>query len=497
MNDFLSEIRKFSTRGIISELSKISIDMLKNGKHFSNLKLLCRHKGVLRYVDVLLTAWDITSIEFLSVKYSNDFRGSHKKIELAVLVNSYRGYENKEQSLPLKKVGTDKIFMMLLGMTSEQFIFQERWRIFEKFNRDYHILWAAKNYRHRQKLDVNAITSELFDFSVDDYIAVLLTVFWLCSQNPEPLTAPEKLYKKKDATVLTKDNITKFVEYYSCSYDDLRESPLGRQLLYSKPFIKVSSGVCLSSSLFLVLMIVGNGLYWLTRDYYMKQKSNYFINAFGELFEDYIDELISKYCDEEKCYKIPEGKDKSADYFFDLGDLFMLVECKTSLLALNAKQQVPNIDNVNRFYERTIKESYKQLNSSYSEFAPSNNVPIVKVILLYDEFSNTNIIEEAVPEIFEKDRLCYVMTIHEFEILLYAHKHNPTKRDEFITQILENSKRDKKLPIGSVLEAVSLHLDNPHFEGDMNYFSKLIEYLGIQLRDEQIYHSDLNSPAGI
>ena len=72
-------------------------------------------------------------------------------------------------------------------MTSEQFIFQEQWRLFEKFNRDYHILLAAKNNKHRQKLDINAITNEVFGFSADDYIAVLLIVLWLCSQNPEPL----------------------------------------------------------------------------------------------------------------------------------------------------------------------------------------------------------------------------------------------------------------------------------------------------------------------
>lgn len=489
MSDFLSEIKRFPTCDIIRKLSDKSIVMFKSGEISLPIKLLCKPKGVWTYVDIPLLAWDIPSIEFLSVQKSNDYRRSRKKLDLGVLVNCYRGYEN-ENSPKLKGAGFDTILRTLLGMTSEQFIFQEQWRIFEKFNRDYHILLAAKNYRHRQKLDINAIVQEIFGFSADDYIAVLLTVFWLCSQNPEPLDVPEELYKNNDTTVLTKENITKFVKYYSCTYEDLRKSPLERQLLYSKPFIKTSEGAYLSSSLLLVEMIIGNGLYWLARDYYCRQNSSFFPNSFGEIFEDYIEEFASKYWEREKWNKLPEGKEKSADYLFDFGNLKMLVECKTSLLALDAKQQVPNIANLNKFFEKTIRESYEQLNSSYSEFAPSSNVPIIKVILLYDEFSNTNIIEESISDIFEKDHLCYVMTIHEFEILLYTHKNNPTKREEFISQILENNKRETRNTIGSILETISLHLENPHFEGDMNYLSKLLDYLGFQLRDEQTHLSD-------
>lgn len=477
MSDFLSEIRKIPTCDIIWNLSGMSINMFKSGKYQIPLKLVRNQSGVMRCANVKLLAWDIPSIEFLSVKYSNDYRNSHKKIQPALLVNYYREYANDLSSFP-ENADFNTILRAILGMTSEQFIFQEQWRIFEKFNRDYHILLAAKNYRHRQKLDINAITHEIFGFSADDYIAVLLIVFWLCSQHPEPLELSESLYRKNDTTVLTKENITKFVKYYSCTYEDLRELALGRQLLYSKPFIKTSKGEYLSSSIFLVEMIIGNGLYWLARDYYCKQNSFFFPNAFGEIFEDYFEELVLKYLDRKKWNKIPEGKKKSADYLFDFGNLKMLVECKTSLLALDAKQQVPNIDNLNKFFEKTIRESYEQLNSSYSEFAPSSDVPIIKVILLYDEFSNTNIIEESIPDIFNNDHMCYVMTIREFEILLYANKNNPTKREELISQIIENNKREKRLTVGSILETLSLHMENHHLEGDMDYFSKLMEYFG-------------------
>lgn len=483
MSDFISEIRKIPARDVIRNLSERSIVMFKSGKSELPLKLLCNIKGVQKLVDIPLWAWDIPSIEFLSVKYSNDYRISRKKPQLGQLVNSYRGYENEQQVIP-PKADSNIIFRCILGMTSEQFLYQELWKLFEKFNRDYHILLAAKGYKHREGFDINVITRATFGISADDYIAVLLIVFWLCSQHPNPLDAPENLYRKNDATVLTKKNIAKFVEYYSCTYEELRESTLGKQLLYSKPFIKTSNGTYLSSSLFLVAMIIGNGLYWLARDYYFKQNSFYFVNAFGEIFEDYIDELASQYMQTGKWQKIPEGDEKSADYLFEFKNLKMLVECKTSLLALDAKQQTPNIANLNKYFEHTIRESYEQLNSSYSKFAPSSKVPIIKVILLYDEFSNTAIIEQSMTDIFDCDRLCYVMTISEFEILLYNHKNNQTKSAQIISQILQNNTQEQKQSFGSILDKLSLYNNNGHFEGDMNYFYKLLDHFGIQLEDD-------------
>lgn len=115
---------------------------------------------------------------------------------------------------------------------------------------------------------------------------------------------------------------------------------------------------------------------------------------------------------------------------------------------------------------------------------PCSDVLIIKVILLYDEFSNTGTIEKSISEIFDNDSWCYVMTIREFEILLYSHKFNPTKREEFIAQFLQNYKREQMQSVGSILEAISLYNKNFHFQRDMNYFSKLLKYLGLQLKDE-------------
>ena len=119
--------------------------------------------------------------------------------------------------------------------------------------------------------------------------------------------------------------------------------------------------------MYLVAMMVGNGLYWLVRDYYFKQGTQKFVNAFGLLFEDYIKDLALNYCETSEYKVLSAGAKKGADFLFDFGMLQLLVESKSSLLKLDAKQQVPNMESTNTFFNRTISEAYTQLNSSYEE----------------------------------------------------------------------------------------------------------------------------------
>lgn len=298
MKNFISEIKKINTAGLIYEFSKISIDMFAKLECARDVELppILRYGKMQRPI-VQLLAWDFPNIAFLSVKESNDYRHANRVSTVGQLIDLYREYDNKHSAAEsIKNADADGLFRVLLGMTAEQFLYQNwRW-IFEKFNRDYYILLAATDFEHRGQIDTNTVVKDVLGYSADDYIAILLMVFWLCSKHPDPLSAPENLYCRKEDTILTRNNITRFIEYYSCTYKELRESSLGKQLLYSKPFVKTQKdGSYLSVSMFLVAMLVGNGLYWLVRNYYLKQGTQKFVNTFGLLFEDYIKDLAQKY----------------------------------------------------------------------------------------------------------------------------------------------------------------------------------------------------------
>lgn len=478
MRDFISEIKRINTDGIIFEFAKVSVDMFRDDEYRKPIDVMVTNYGITRKRQVCLSAWDILDIAYLSVIHSNDYRRKDDLPSIGRLVNLYRGYENKNSiAEELRRSNTDRTFRAILGMSAEQFQYENIGWIYEKFNRDYYILLAANSFAHRPLLDVNAISRELLGLSADEYIMVLLMIFGLCQHNPIPLEWYSKREEAEVPEILSRENITRVIKYYSCTYEALRNSPLGKQLLYAKPFIKTDKEqLYISCNMYLIAMLIGNGLYWLTRDYY-HEKGQYFPNSFGLLFEDYIKDLASRYCEDDEWGVIPQRKKKGADFFFDIGSVRFIIEAKSALLQLNARQQVPDLDMVDKFFERHIKESYKQLNNSSEEMQSSTSHQIIKAILLYDDFSNSAIIEKSMSEIFDHDTSCYVMTIRDFEILLYTHKHDKEKCDEVCNQIVTGVKglRERET-IGAILEKLGL-ISNHHLEKDMDFFAKIMGQL--------------------
>lgn len=398
MKNFVSEVKKINTDRLIYKFSEISIEMFKNNQCMRKVEIPVIRYGKRQKLIVQLSAWDIPNIVYLSVKESNDYRQADKVASIEQLVDLYREYDNEHSAAEsIKNADVDEVFRVILGMTAEQFQYQNLWWIFEKFNRDYYMLLAAKNFEHRSEIDINAVVKEVFGYSADDYVAILLMVFWLCSQHPDPLSAPENLYCRK-------------------------------------------------------------------------------------IFEDYIKDLATNYFESSKWDILSAGVKKGADFVFDFGSLQMLIESKSSLLKLDVKQQVPNLKSTDTFFNRTISEAYAQLNSSYAQINGKVDVPVIKIILLYDEFSNTAIIESSKREIFEKDPLCFVMTIRELEILLYFHRNDKVKEQQILDALLDSIKSDGVgKNIGAIYNELSIY-KNPHLDGEMDYFSKAMKYFGNNLQ---------------
>ena len=152
------------------------------------------------------------------------------------------------------------------------------------------------------------------------------------------------------------------------------------------------------------------------------------------------------------------------------------------LLNINVKQQIPDLNSVSNFFERTLKESYTQLNSSHSKYK-SNLKPTIKVILLYDEFSSTGIIEESVPEIFKEDTSCFVMIIRQLEILLYLHKNDPLKFDNLFDQIISaTAPYSKPMTFDAIFDELSIY-DNPHINDKLNHVNQIREHFSINFRE--------------
>lgn len=139
--NFISEIKKINTDGLIFRFAERSIEMFKAQESVTKVEIPVVRYGRSQRLRTVLSAWDIMSIDYLAVKYSNDYRDSEKKCSVGQLVDLYRNYDNEnhvphELENPALPLGN--VFRIILGMTAEQFQCSRMLWIFERFSRNYH-----------------------------------------------------------------------------------------------------------------------------------------------------------------------------------------------------------------------------------------------------------------------------------------------------------------------------------------------------------------------
>ena len=493
MKDFITFVKKYSTRDFIYLLSRISIEIYKKQLNHDDDEMNCCMKFPLdimefgfipKQVSVMLSAWDIQDMAYLSIRHSNDFRnGNLSSQDVGTIVNLYRGHENEHSNSEfLKDAALSEIFKFIMGMTYEQFKYQNlAWPI-QNFCRNYHILIGSSNINREKIIDINQITNELLGLNVDELLAVEIMILWLCSKNPDPLSAPETLYHRTETSVITKETLERVVAYYSITYEEVWNSPIGKQIFYSKPFvITKKSQESIMVSFYLLVMTFADGLYWLVRDYYRNNNlGQRFINAFGEMFEGYFEELASIYLDKKQWFKIPEQKKKSADYYVEFDDVILLFELKSGLLGIGAKQQVPDIQQIDTFYKRNILEAYEQLKNSEEEYCGEK--PILKIFLLYESATNMQIIMSSIPDIFVKDKGCYIMTIEDLEMLLATYQNDRENFKKVIHKLIRNENTEGKFE--SVLNVLNEYgaTGDMHFIDERDYFANILKRFGKDFR---------------
>lgn len=486
LKDFESYIKNYSTRDFIYFFSEVSIGLYKKQTNKSDEESECTitfpiniisHGFMHRQVSVTLEAWDIPNMAYVSIIKANDYRKEIMSEEKAgKVVGLYRKYENEHSNSEyIKKASLQEVFKLIMGMSYEQFKYQNLAWTYQNFNRNYHILIGSSKIKRDAIIDINEITKELFGLSADEYLVNVCCLLWLCSLRPDPLGAEEALYERWGNNIFTKNNLEKIIDYYTVTYDEVRKSQIKKQLFYSKPFvITQKKKETIMISMYLVQMLFADGLYWLIRDYYYKNgKGSGFVNAFGTMFEEYFKELADLYLTKDMWRKIPEQDKKSADFFVEFEDAVFLFELKSGLLGIKAKQQVPDIDQIDMFYKRNILEAYEQLKMSEKEY--QGEKPVIKILLLYESMTNTQMIMSSIPEIFFNDSRCYVMTIEDLEMMFATYKKDKGKFAKIVRTLVENQNNHGQ--ITSVLHILNDYdaVGDMHFIGERDYLAKIVE----------------------
>lgn len=486
MNNFVTLISKYKLNFLLDFLANASKKIFDTDKGFLEYNYYTPIGNYKKKTRILVTSWDLLEISYYAILYCNDnnLYIINSTNEFIILVNEYHIFNDEISKRHYDKFSEKKhnILYQLLGMSFEQFSCQEKTWIIEDFNRYYHIICKLANEHPEYMINTNDVIETEVNMQTDCFVQILVLIFCLAQKDKYILDIPESYYFQKQESILTYNNLKQVVDYYSTKYNNVRESKLGKQILYTKPFIITQNDKVFSPNFFLIPYTFSNGLYWIVINYYYKQNSQRFVTAFGHLFDIYIEELLNKYIRKENYKRIMENKEKSADFIIEFDKFVFIVEEKSSLLSLMSKNQLPDIELIDKFIQKNISQAIAQLDNS-SKHIITEKI-LIKVILLLENFRVPEVIEMIYPSELNKDKLLWIITIHEFERLLALYKNDPDIFNKVIDDKyhLELEKSNQGRTLTRLLSQYN-QSENEYIINEINYFEKFTTDIGKYLKN--------------
>ena len=345
--------------------------------------------------------------------------------ESLYLVDFYNDYLDKRDKNYLRK--KKDFFLYLFGFFGEQKKFQNALGYIDTFVREKYILDVISKRTHplnKYDIDIQREFYEATGYSTDDYASLLFLVWCYFTKGKVSSALTNEIIQIKNP-LFKIENIRNIVQKYSTTIEELTCNQLKRQGLYSKPFIKIGDEY-VASNPFLVLSLFSNCLYWVVRNVYLEKKSQHFINAFGAYFEIYVEEVLENCLSHGKYHKVEESKkEKRADWILNVGDFTIIIEQKSAIAAIEAKQNHPDLELMKKYMKNNWGEAIKQLHSTQIS---ENIKKCIKIILVYEDYYKSECIDEvfSLDDLPENDGTYWLISINEFEMLLDTYRSDPS-----------------------------------------------------------------------
>ena len=398
-------------------------------------------------LSVLISAWDLIDVAYNAVKTTNDFRGDKIQSENAFwfLCCANKDYMQKEESNLIEIIKEQPEFWFYTwGFAGEQIKLQEISEIYEKASRELYILLSIS--REVGGIDVPEAIRKEIGVEWEEVLSSIMLAGLGLNQR---ISIDTIIKKVKWDNCFKKESFIKVIDRYTTDYSEIKSSPLLRQIFYTKPFVKTKKGSLISINSFLNLCLYEHCLLWVARDYYRKQNKQDFTSYFGELFEKYFEEILSFYLEQEQFVKIPVGKKKRADWKVNIMNYSFLIEQKSTLLALGAKQQNSNYTVIGKYVNTTIVKALKQLEETEQFY---NDGQYIKIVLIYEDYLGMEILDTVFDMpgcTIKNDNMYWLVTISEMEMLLDIYRTDPklfeTIINEKIKREVEHSKLGKSI----------------------------------------------------
>lgn len=398
---------------------------------------------------IIIKPWLIPEIIYYSTKqndYKNALVGERQIKELYGL---YQNYDmDKEGEFVSREQFNESEYVNYLfyGLGQQQFKFQKTTQYTKRFSRSIYLL---KDFILKG-IGLDSIIQEKLEMSFEEFVDNLVLITTLSTHyvvlNDEVIL---KLIKNTQ-------NFIKVLEYLAVSYDDVRESSLKENIFKTKPVLLSQKGEYIVPSFCLLRYNLGDILYWMIKDKF--QSTSDFVNSFGLVFENYVFEILFKqYGDCVKRIPTEEGK-KSADFCICCNDMVFIIEVKSKVAKLDAKNVIFNDKSIQDYVKSVIVEPLEQIDATAENFKDKRIVPmIINYDVIFTEESLMHDIGDLyIPKNFnQKDTI--LLGIDDFENLISTYSNLQSLCD-LVEEVTEHYK-DKTggLKIYKILENVENH----------------------------------------
>lgn len=459
-NDFCSFVKQFSSLGIIKSTYNLSKEVYFSGYSIESLQRHVTEKdarnGQVLEQDVLIQPWQFADLIYKSVVYSNDYKGvidlkDNMFLLALVETNEYISFVTSNLIKELHS-GFD-ISLFMYGFGGEQFKYETQFIFFQNLIRELYIIFTISK-KYKSLINPEEIVKQEIGVEWKDLVLVLFGIF-IDSLFHQDINEAVR-YLAFDPGKNKEEIFKKVTDYYSADYDAIRKSNLGRQIFYVKPYIKTQRNGLLSASVYFNQFIVEHSVFWIIRNYYLNKPKNErqtFTDEFGRLFEHYLEELFISY--KVNYEKVPEEKEKRADWRLKIGNYDILIEQKSAVIPINIKQQLTDFKAYKKEVHKTIHKALTQLETTEKDL---NIDKPIKIILCYDNYIDANIL----PHVFEED--CpvvndgryFVANIMEIEMFTELASTNFSLFESVVKDMLRRNTKDN----GEGLSLLKIMRDN-------------------------------------
>ncbi len=441
-------LRMFSTKDVLARINRESAEMLRNAATSKtpavesvSYNVYGSYGLVPKKKESRVAAWDLIDLAYYMVKWSDDYRGRavESDAEFYVLADAVKGLKQRKESEMLEDMDANdpEFFFYLWGFAGEQFKLESPARAFDNAGRELYILFESEKKTGDQFENLEDIIISETGYNWTQLVTALFIGWFLFTQCDEYNDGCIEI----NSELLSTDDLKNILMRYSSNYESIRKSPLGRQIFYTKPYVITKNNKLISVSAYLNLFIYEHCILWIIRDFFNQKKGDRaFTSYFGKCFEKYFEELLQTCLNEEEFEKIPETTTERADWRIVIERYQFLVEQKSTIMRLGAKQQESNVKDIKAFAKGTVLKAVNQLYNTEKDF---DNGKYIKIVLLYDDYLNPAVMDPilSLPECkVVLDNYFWLMTIEEAEMLFSLCKSN---REVFKKIVEEKIEREE------------------------------------------------------